>query len=223
VTPWLIALAAVIFFAVLGTVAHASNRRYRSEILRWAEDGGWTYRNGGGGKWTSLLPRGNGRRGVSRQLDGTRKGRPVTVAHYTYETTSPDTQGYGTSTTTHTLTVIVVGLAARYPAVALEHRGRGLGLGLALSQATGLKPANLSGTGEFDRRYRIRAGAADASTLITPQVISAYLTRDLPPWQLSDDHLVITWPGPIRADDIDQKIGKALAVADLVDSPARRP
>ncbi len=56
-----------------------------------------------------------------------------------------------------------------------------------------------------------------------PQLISAYLTSDLPPWQLTGDQLVITWPGPIKADGLDQKVDQALTIAGLLDSPATRP
>jgi hypothetical protein len=150
----------------------------------------------------------------------------VTVAYYWYETTHTSTDSSGhlsTDTSTHTLTVIVVWLTARYPAVELEHRGRGLGWGLAVSRAVGRQPANLTGTEKFDRRYQIRTAAPGGSALVTPQLISAYLTSDLPPWRLTGDQLVIAWPMATKADDLDQKIDQALTIAGLVDSPATRP
>jgi hypothetical protein len=225
VAPLVIAavLGFVAIVVALAKVAQARDRRYRSGLLEWATARGWTYREGGGGEWTSLLPQGERRRGVKRQLEGTRQGWPVTVAHYWYETTSTststDSNGFSqTSTTTHThnLTVVVVRLAARYPAVALERRGRGLGWGLAVSRAVGRQPANLTGVEEFDRRYRIRAKGPGASVLVNPQVISAYLTRDLPLWQLSGDQFVITWPGTIKVDGLDQKVDQTLMIAALL-------
>lgn len=215
-----------VLIVVLRAVARAKDRRYRSGLLAWAAARDWACREGGGGEWAALLPAGEGRRGVEAQLDGARQGRPVTVAHYSYQTTSTGTDSDGnrrTSTTTHALTVVVVRLAARYPAVALEHRGLGLGWGLAVSRAVGRQPADLTGTGEFDRRYRVRAAAPAGSALVTPRLISAYLASDLPPWQLSGDQLVITWPGPIRVEDLDQKVGQALTIAVLLDAPATRP
>ena len=102
-------------------------------------------------------------------------------------------------------------------------RGLGLGWGLAVSRAVGRQPANLTGTEEFDRRYQIRTATPGGDTLVTPQLISAYLTSDLPPWHLAGDQLVITWPGAINADDLDQKADQALTIAGLLDSPATRP
>jgi hypothetical protein len=224
--PVLMVTLAVTLFAALivalVAAARAQDRRYRSGLLDWAKARGWTYHDGGGGEWTSLLPTGDGQWGVKVQLNGTRQSRPVTVAHYWYETTSTDRDKeghYRTSTTTHYLAVIAVRLPARYPAVALQRRGLGWGWGLAVSRAVGRQPGNLTGTEEFDRRYRIRGGIA----LVTPQVISAYLASDLPPWQLRGDQLVITWPGAIRVGDLDQKVDQALTVAGLLDSPATQP
>ncbi len=71
-----------------------------------------------------------------------------------------------------------------------------------MSRAVGRQPANLTGTEEFDRRYRIRAVTPGGIALVTPQVISAYLASDLPPWQVAGDQLIITWPGAIRVGDL---------------------
>jgi len=236
VTPGLIVvIVVVVVIVVLGGVAttRAKDRRYRSGLLDWATARGWTYRDDGApvtgllpeAEWISLLPRGRRRRGVKLQLDGTRQGRPVTVADYWYQTTHTSSSG-GASTThtsTHHLTVIVVRLAARYPAAELRRRGLGLGWGLAVSRAVGGQPANLTGTEEFDRRYQIRTATPGGSALVTPQLISAYLTSDLPLWQLSGDQLIITWPGPIKVDELDLKADQALTIAGLVDSRATRP
>jgi hypothetical protein len=237
VNPELIVVIVVIvliLFAVLGAAAREQDRRYRRGLRGWAAACGWAY-CGNGGEWTpllyrgelaALLPRGDRGRGVELQLDGTRQGRPVTVAHYWYKTTSTNRDSDGRSsesTSTHALAVIVVRLAARYPAAELQRRGLGLGWGLAASRAAGRQPANLTGNEEFDRRYRIRTEAPGGSALVTPQVISAYLASDLPLWQLSDDQLVITRPGAIRVDHLDQEIDQALTIAGLLDSPATRP
>jgi hypothetical protein len=53
---------------------------------------------------------------------------------------------------------------------------------------------------------------------VTPRVISAYLSGDLPLWQLSGNQLVITRRGTIVVDDLDQEIDQALTVARLLDS-----
>ena len=154
---------------------------------------------------------------------GFRSGRRVTVAHYWYQTTSTtshtDSDGHRrttTSTSTHALAVIVIWLAARYPAVELQGRGLGRGWGLALSRAVGREPPNLTGNEQFDRRYRIRGAAPDASALVTPRVISAYLAGDLPPWRLNGSQLVITWPGPVRVEEVDAQIDQALWITGLL-------
>lgn len=221
--PGLIIVIAVILIVVLGAAASRQDRRYRAGLADWATARGWTCREGGGGEWTTLLPTGDGRCGVRLQLDGSRSGRRVTVAHYWYQTTHTsshrDSHGHRrttTSTTTHALAVIVVWLAARYPAMGLQDRGLGLGWGLALSRAVGREPPNLTGNEQFDRRYRIRAAAPGVSALVTPQVINAYLTSDLPPWRLDGNQLVITWPGRIRVDEVDAEIGKALWITGLL-------
>lgn len=181
------------------------------------------YRDGGGGEWASLLPKGDGRWGVKLQLDGFSQGRPVTVAHYWYQTTHSDSDG-GRHRKRHALCVIAIRLTARYPSVELRERGLGLGWGLAVSQALGWQPANLTGTEDFDRRYKIHAEKPGSSALVTSQVVSAYLTSNLPLWQLSGDQLVITSPGVIRVGDLDQKLHQALTVAGLLDdSPATPP
>jgi hypothetical protein len=226
--------AFVLLVVIGGVVAKRQHQRYRSSLLSWATARGWLYRDGDGKgtrllpgtEWASLLPRGDSRRGVMFQLEGTRQGRQLTVADYWYQTTSTsrDSDGHSrTSTTTHHLTVVVARLVASYPAVALQRRGLGLGWGLAVSGALGRHPANLTGVEEFDRRYRIRTKVDGAGALVTPQLINAYLASDLPPWQLSGDRLVITWPGIIKVEDLDLKVDQSLTVAGLLDNPARRP
>jgi hypothetical protein len=223
VIPGLIIGTAVILIVVLGVATYRRDRRYQAGLFDWATDRGWTYRQGGGGEWITLLPRGNGRCGVKLQLDGSRDGRPVTVAHYWYQTTHTttrtDSNGYRRtteSTATHALTVIVVWLAARYPAVGLEDRGLGWGWGLALSRALGREPPNLTGNEQFDRRYRIRTAAPGVSALVTPQVIKAHLANDLPSWGLNGNQLVITWSGRIRVEEVDAKIDQALWITGLL-------
>ena len=225
-TPGLFAVIAVavitgfvLLIVVAVRAAKKRDQRYRAGCLGWATARGWAYQEGGGGPWQSMLSKGDGRRGVKLQMDGTSQGRPLTVAHYWYQTTSTSTDSEGrssTSTTTHSLVVVALRLAASYPAVALERRGLGWGVGLAAARAVGRRPANLTGAGEFDRRYRIRAKSPGASALVTPQVISAYLSGNLPQWKLSGDQFVITWPGPVKVDALDQQVGQVLATAALL-------
>jgi hypothetical protein len=197
--------------------AIARDQSYRSGLRKWATAQGWTYRDAEE-EWTSLLPKGEDEWGVRLQLEGSRQTRPVTVAHYWYQTISFITSGDGkgftstrTSTDMHVLTVVVVRLAASYPAVKLERRG-------AVSRFLRLPSENPTGVKEFDRRYQINTTEPGGSALVTPQVISAYLAADLPPWQLSGDQLVFNWYGAIEVGDIDQKVDQAFTVAELLDS-----
>jgi hypothetical protein len=68
-------------------------------------------------EWRRLLPKGSRRRRVKHQLEGTRQGRRVTVAHYWYQTEKKDDDGKRHTATRHP-TVVVVRLAVSYPAVA---------------------------------------------------------------------------------------------------------
>jgi hypothetical protein len=232
-------MALIVIAAVVGNVR---DQRYRGSLAAWAAARGWTCRDGGGGEWESLLTKGNGGRAVRLELDGTRQGRPVTVALYWYQIT--DTRErmririvkrdgpsgvpfrlslapwLRTTAHTHREAVIVVRMAARYPAVALEWRRPGARPRGPLGRQLDERAAR-TGNGEFDRRYWIRTSTAStAASLLTPELISAHLTSDLPLWQLRDDQLVITYRRAIRVDDLDRKIDQALKVAGLLGSLA---
>ena len=225
-------IAVIVVIAAAIAIARVQDQRYRSGLLGWAAARGWACRDANGlareslpeAEWLSLLPKGRRRRGVKFQLDGARHGRPVTVAHYWYQTTHTNSSGgyLRTHTRTHNLTVIVARLAGRYPAIELRHRGLGLGWGLAVSRAVGWQPANLTGTEEFDRRYQIRT-AAPGGVQVTPQLVSAYLTSKLPLWKVTGDQLIITWPEAIKVDNLDYKVDQALTIAGLLDTPETRP
>jgi hypothetical protein len=234
----------VIAVVVVGSVARiriGGGPHYRRQLRDWATARDWTYHEDDGGEWTSLLPKGDGLGGwgVKLQLDGTRQGRQVTVAHYWYRKTETARDG-GTSLHTANVPVIVVRLATRYPAVALQIRRPSRLFPVVfpvVPWAAGL-PASVTGVAEFDRRYRIiHTATPGGSALVTPQVISAYLASSgpreglkarladgLPPWQLSGDLLIVAplWEW-IRVGRLDQMIDNALTVASLLDSPSAQP
>ena len=220
----IIIVAVVALFAIIAVASTVQAKRQRAALQGWAATRGWTYAPGGGGPWLQYLPRGDARRGVRHQLDGASGGHPVTVADYYYSTTSTSSDSGGgsrTSTTTHHLTVVVVGLTSGHPSV--ELRARVLGkLGTGVARAVGLSPKNLTGVEGFDRRYRIHADSQAAATLLSPPVIQATLDRGLPSWQVRGDQLIIPWSGGIRLDSLDARIGHAVALAALLDSPRTR-
>jgi hypothetical protein len=212
-------LAALALLVIIGVTAAVHMKKQRAALQDWAATRGWTYTPGGGGPWLQYLPQGNAGRGVWHQLDGARDGRRVTVADYYYSTASTDTDpqaGSRTSTISRGLTVVVVGLTTGHRPV--ELRARVLGkLGAAVANAVGLPPDNLTGVEEFDRRYRVHA-QPEAAALVTPQVIQATLNGGLPAWQIRGDRLIIPWPGKMRVDYLDGRIGHALALAAILDS-----
>lgn len=203
---------------VAAVIAGKRDQRYRAALAAWAAQRGWAYRAGGGGEWESLLPKGSGRLGVKVQLECTRAGRPLAMAHYRYQTTTTTAGANGVPTTshaTHDLTVAVVWLAARYPAVAVEQR-HGAGVGLAVAKAVGMRPANLTGNRDFDRRFRIRAGSPAAAALVTPPLVSAHLAGALPPWQLYGNQLVVSWRGKLDRELLERQADQAVAIAALL-------
>jgi hypothetical protein len=147
----------VIAVVVVGSVARiriGGGPHYRRQLRDWATARDWTYHEDDGGEWTSLLPKGDGLGGwgVKLQLDGTRQGRQVTVAHYWYRKTETARDG-GTSLHTANVPVIVVRLATRYPAVALQIRRPSRLFPVVfpvVPWAAGL-PASVTGVAEFDR------------------------------------------------------------------------
>lgn len=213
------------------------NRKRRAALQAWATTQGWTYQEGGGGGWLQYLPTGSDEgiggpdlQGVREQLDGVRAGRPVTVADYFYKTITvqvgpaPGTQGsaQGTqmsrtrSTKVQDLAVVVVGLTRSHPVVELRPRIFG-GLGIGVAKAVGRQPKNLTGAEKFDHHYHVHAGAA----MLTPDVIKATLDARLPAWQVQGEDLIIPWTGQHSAGNLDQRIDQAIALANLLDAPAR--
>jgi hypothetical protein len=203
---------------IISVTAAVHTKKQRSALEDWAATRGWTCSQGGGGAWLEYLPRGDAGRGVWHQLRGTRDGHRVTVADYYYSTARTDSDPQGgsrTTATSHGLTVVVVVLAAPYPPVELWARVLGK-FGAAVAKAMGPPAKDLTGVEEFDRRYRVHAQSG-TTALVTPQVVRATLNGGLPAWQVRGDQLIVPWPGSMRADDLDSRIGRALALAAILD------
>jgi hypothetical protein len=214
-----IIVAVVALFVMIGVLSAVQIKRQRAALQDWAATRGWTYIPRGGGPWLQHLPQGNAGRGVRHQVDGLKGDHPVTVAdyHYTTATTDSDPRGGSrTTTTSRSLTVVVVGLMSGHPSVELRARVPGK-LGIGVAKAVGLPMKNLTGVEEFDRRYRIHAHSEAAAALVSPQVIQATLSRDLPAWQVRGDQLIIPWPGRMKAEYLDNRVGCAIALAALLD------
>ena len=129
------------------------NRHRRAELKAGAAARGWTYAEGGGGDWMSVLPSGSDEglpgpnlQGVSEQLSGSSGGLPVTAADYW---------------------------------------------------------------------KLVPAGGSDG---LTPAVIQASVDGDLPAGQVQGAELIVPWSGVNRADDLDQRVGQALALATALEA-----
>lgn len=167
--------------------------RARKERLRdWAAVNGWTFAVWPSARWTSRLP-GRRRNRLGVTMTGMLGGRWVTVAEYSYETTS----GSGDSETTHRhyYIVVVVLLERSYPPVSVIGRGSISRLGRAMF---GDKPTD-TGNGWFDARFRIIAGDAHyAHWAVGKPLIDAHLAGAVPLWSLVGQDLLYYFPGRLR-------------------------
>jgi hypothetical protein len=210
----LILAAVLAIFGILIFLRLVIARGYRRELQAWATSRGWTYREAGGGEWASYLPQGERRTGVQYELDGLWEGRQLTLADYWYEIVHRD--DHGSTTSTEHMAVMVVQLATGYPSLVLHSRTFG-SLGLGVARAVGMRPANLTGTPEFDNHYQVEASWPGASEVLTTQVVQATLQGHLPAWQLQGTYLIVSWPGQINVPDLDQHLSRVLALALQLD------
>ncbi|WP_377267709.1 hypothetical protein [Peterkaempfera sp. SMS 1(5)a] len=216
-----VGIAVLLVLVVLAVLASkALDRSYRARTAEWAAKHGWVYREGGGGPWCSQLDQGM-KRGVKFQLEGTRRGRHVLVAHWWFTTRETEwVSGSGdegwhweTRIKTHLRMVVVVRLPVPCPDMRVEERGRGSRLGRSL----GLRDPAAIGHDAFDRAFRIRAANPTVGRrLLTRQLVAAHLARRVPLWSVRGFDLVSTWEGKVRADAILPRVEVLLDVADLL-------
>jgi hypothetical protein len=202
----------VVLLAVLPMAIHADRAR-RAILREWAAAHGWTYSASSRAPWTTRLPGRNGR-GLGVTMSGQFGGRWVTVAEYSYRTTSSN--GDSTTTTTHRFIVVLVLLDRMYPPVGVYHRGLLSQLGRAMF---GDKPT-ATGNVLFDSRFKI--AAADpvcAKALVGPRLIDAHIARAVPQWSIVGAELLTCIPASGKLRDPNQVIDYAaslLRVADLL-------
>jgi hypothetical protein len=223
IPAWVFAVAAG--FAVLVVlVVLAARRGMRLErerqqrLAAWAQHHEWTYAQRPRGEWPWMrrLPGSTGRR-VSLVLSGTFEGYPVTVAEYSYTTSSSGTDASGNSTsssTTHRLTVAVVRLPEAYPPVEVASRSAASRLARSLFGEGQVS----TGDREFDRRLRIKSpDPATARALVGPALISAHLAERVPAWSLDGDELVTYRQGLLpEPDDVSPLVAPLVEVARLL-------
>ncbi|MGH7870567.1 MAG: hypothetical protein ACREP9_23695 [Candidatus Dormibacteraceae bacterium] len=224
----LLVLMIWVIWAVPIVVRKVRNRRYRDGVAAWAATHeGWSYREGGGGPWAQQLEQGQAR-GVTFHIDGTRRNRPVTVAHYWYRTSADAAAtGWveGSYTTTHDLTVCLVHLPGVYPAISVKIRGavypaipvKARDIGWRIARGLGFPVLYGLGEDAFDRVYQVRTEVPELSrSVITPALVEAHLAGTVPPWSLREHDLLATWNGKVKPDLIPSHLDQLLNVADLL-------
>jgi hypothetical protein len=207
----------VVIVVILGSIALAAfvarRERARREVLTdWATAHGWQTQLRPQLGFERRLP-GRNRRGVSLAMSGLIDDRPVTVAEYSYTTTSNRTR------TTHRYVIAVVQLREPRPSIGVYRRGALSKFGRALfgdrSTAIGYEP--------FDRDFRVTAEhPGDVPSVLGADLVHAHIDGQLPDWSLVGTELLTFRPG--RIDDpasIPDQVLPLLRVADLLESPVR--
>ncbi|MGK8520971.1 hypothetical protein ACRS6B_05145 [Nocardia asteroides] len=212
-------VALIVVLVALIPIAIRAERARKAHLRDWATAHGWTFLERSRAPWTERLP-GRNSRGLGITMTGPLGGRWVTVAEYSYQTTS--SSGYSsttystTTTTTHRFFVILVLLDRMYPPVEVLPRGLFSKLGRAIF---GDKPT-ATGNVLFDSRYRIAtADPRCAEALIGPRLINAHITGAVPPWSLVGNELLTYIPtsGDLRDPTmIPGYAAPLLRVADLL-------
>ncbi|WP_280495238.1 hypothetical protein [Nocardia asiatica] len=215
-------LPVVVLLAVVLPLSIRAERARKATLWQWATARGWTFAEGGRARWTARLP-GRNSRGLGVTMTGQLGGRWVTVAEYSYQTTSSSsttrtspTRTSTTRTSTHHFVVVLVLLDRAYPPVAVHSRGLLSQLGRAIF---GDKPT-ATGNVLFDAQYRIvTSDPACAKALVGPALIEAHIARAVPHWSVVGAELLTCTPTSGRLRDPNLIPGYAaplLRVAELL-------
>lgn len=215
-------LGVVIVLVIIASVVAARRERERREALQvWAKRHGWQVVERPDVEWGRRMP-GRNRRGVSLALFGTVDGRPVSIADYSYTTSSTSTDANGasqTTTTTHHHVAVVVRLRMPRPTVAVHRRGGGSKLWRSLfgDRATAI------GYEAFDSAYRV--SAADPTlvrAVLGGPLVAEHVAGRLPDWSVEGNELLTFFQGRIGApEQIPAQIGPLLRVAALLEAHTR--
>lgn len=207
---------ALVFGLVVLAIVRSSQleRERQQRLAAWARHHEWTLtsRPKGEWPWTESLP-GRHRRGVSLVMSGVFEEFPVTVAEYSYTTSSGT--GPGNNTTTHWLLVVLVRLREPYPPVEVVQRGAVSRLARSLFGEGDMS----TGDPEFDRRFAIKSGdLVAARALVGPALVRAHVADRVPTWRLDGDELMSHREGQLRDPDVDiaQLAGPLVEVARLL-------
>jgi hypothetical protein len=195
VNPWsvlipVIVIVVVALIVVAATISVRHERRRRAALRQWAAHHGWTYAERPRPDWARRLP-GQDRRGVELMLSGPLHGYHVSVADYTYVTTSTSmTDSHGTSSTSrtyHRLVVVAVRLPWAAPAVGVAPRHALSRLGRAVFG----EGATAIGNADFDKAFKVSTkDPVAARRLVGPALVAEHLAGRVPAWSLNGADLL---------------------------------
>ncbi|MET7419259.1 hypothetical protein [Dactylosporangium sp. NPDC005555] len=216
-----VCFGAAVALIIVAVVVSARRERARRDALRlWAKHNGWQVVDKPQVDWGRRMP-GRNRRGVSLALFGTVGGHPVSIADYSYTTSSTSTDANGatqTTTTTHHHVAVVVRLRMPRPTVAVHRRGGGSKLWRSLfgDKATAI------GYEAFDSAYRVNASDPSlVRAVIGGPLVAEHVAGRLPDWSVEGNELLTFHQGRIGAPErIPAQVGPLLRVADLLEQHA---
>jgi hypothetical protein len=212
-----VCFAAVVALIVVAVVVARRRARQRRELFEgWAAYHRWQYVPSPPNEWWRRLPGRNGR-GVSFALSGVVGGRPVSVAEYSYTTTSAGSGDSPSSSTTHHFVIWVVRVRGSWPAISVHQRGAMSRFGRVLfgDRATAL------GYQPFDSAFRISAERPElVRDVFGRDLVAEQLSGRVPEWSLFGDELMVVESGRLsEPDGIPARFGPLMRLADLIEAP----
>jgi hypothetical protein len=208
----------VVLIVILAVLSHRREKARQQALELWARQQEWQISWKPQVDWGRRMP-GRNKRGVSLALSGMVRGRPATIAEYSYThtTTSTNSSGRSSSTTrTYQYVLMVVPLRQPHPTVAVFHRGTMSRFGRALfgdkATAIGYEP--------FDSEYRVAANDPRlVRSVLGPGLVNEHIAGRLPDWSLEGRELLSFREGRIgEPAAIPGQLEPIIRVADLIES-----
>ncbi|MBO2453321.1 hypothetical protein J4573_39930 [Actinomadura barringtoniae] len=205
----------IVLLVVVGVQSAKAERQRVEGVQAWAAWHRWYLSHGDAQvPWRDRVEYRRFR--IQRLLNGDIGGLRASISDCTYETQRSTTDANGQSQTTtvvHPIVVLTVQLTGVRPDMALAERGLGSRMARALGKAQQLE----TGYAEFDRRFTM--AAADpwgAREYLSPALIQAQLSGQIPPWSLRGGELLIVVNGALRAESLDYHVWTLRYLAELL-------